>query len=143
MSGIIVVVLFPHLTPIVMKNLITPFLLLFSVDYLHAQDAPVSYQNDIGFNTTFVLQGLFNSDQTPFSLMYKKYKAEKKAWRLGVDTYMNINKTDTKTSTSNFTDFSSGYVGLVVGLELQKQIDKRWVWYYGGDFLPYYSFNNQ
>jgi len=143
MSGIIVVVLDPHLTPIVMKNLVTPFLLLFSVGSLYAQDAPVSYKNDIGFNTTFVLQGLINSDQTPFSLMYKRYKAENKAWRLGVDTYVNINKTDSKTSTSNFTDYSSGYVGLVGGMEVQRKIDKRWVWYYGGDFLPYYSFNNQ
>ena len=124
-----------------MKNFISPFLLLLSVHGLHAQDAPVSFQNDIGFNTTFALQGVFNSNQTPFSLIYKRYSAEKKALRLGVDTYVNINKTDSKTSTSTFDDFSYGYVGLVVGMEFQKQIDKRWVWYYGGDFVPYYSFD--
>jgi len=125
-----------------MKNLITPFLLLLSVSCLHAQDAPVSYKNDIGFNTTFALQGIFNAGDTPFSLMYKKYKAEKKAWRFGVDTYANINNTDSKSSTSNFTDNSYGYFALVTGMEWQKQIDKRWVWYYGGDFVPHYSFNN-
>jgi hypothetical protein len=131
------------LNPIVMKNFIGPFLLLLFVHCLQAQDVPVSYQNDIGFNTTFALQGVFNSNQTPFSLMYKRYKAEKKALRLGMDTYVNINKTDSKTSTSSFTDYSSGYVGMVAGMELQNQIDKRWVWYYGGDFVPFFSFTNQ
>jgi hypothetical protein len=126
-----------------MKILVTPLLLLFSVYYLHAQDVPVSYKNDIGFNTTFVFQGIFQSDQTPFSLMYKKYKAEHKAWRFGFDTYFNINKTDTKTSTSTFDDYSSGNFAAVAGLELQKQIDKRWVWYYGGDFVPYITFSNR
>jgi hypothetical protein len=132
-----------HTNPIVMKNFIGPFLLLRSVHCLHAQDVPVSYQNDIGFNTTFALQGVFNSNQTPFSLMYKSYNGEKKAVRLGFDTYVNINKTDSKTSTSSFTDYSSGYVGLVAGMEFQNKIDKRWVWYYGGDFVPFYSFSNQ
>lgn len=126
-----------------MKYLITPFLLLFSVCYLHAQDAPVSYQNDIGFNTTFVFQGIFQSDQTPFSLLYKRYRAEHKAWRFGVDTYLNLNKTDSKTSTSSFDDFSSANISMVAGMELQKQIDKRWIWYYGGDFVPYYTFSNR
>jgi hypothetical protein len=126
-----------------MKILVTPLLLFFSVCYLHAQDAPVSYQNDIGFNTTFIVQGIFTSNQTPFSLMYKKYKADNKAWRLGIDARVTINKTDSKTSSSDFTDYSSAYVGLVGGMELQNKIDKRWVWYYGGDFLPYYSFFHQ
>src|SRR5688572_3764749 len=113
-----------------MKTFIGPFLLLLSVHCLHAQDAPVTYQNDIGFNTTFALQGVFNSNQTPFSLMYKRYKGEKNALRLGFDTYVNITKTDSKTSTSSFSDYSSGYVGLVAGMEVQNKIDKRWVWYY-------------
>ena len=125
-----------------MKNLITPFSFVLFINCLQAQDTPVSYQNDIGFNTTFALQGVFNSGQTPFSLMYKKYKSENKAWRLGFDTFLNINKTDSKTSSSNFSDNSSGYVGLVAGMESQKPIDKRWTWFYGADFVPYYSFTN-
>src|ERR1043165_8839194 len=110
-----------------MKKLFTPFLLLLllPICYLQAQDAPVTYQHDIGFNTTFVLQGVFNAGQTPFSLMYKRYRAENKAWRFGFDGYMNISKVDSKTSTSNFTDNSSGYLGVVVGMESQKPIDKR------------------
>ena len=28
-------------------------------------------------------------------------------------------------------------------METQKRIDKRWVWYYGGDFVPYYTFVRQ
>ena len=128
-----------------MKNLITPLLFLLFVNYLQAQDYPahVTYKNDIGFNTTFALQGVFNASQTPFSLMYKRYTTERKALRLGLDTYVNINKTDSKTSTSSFMEGSADYVGLVVGLERQHQIDKRWVWYYGGDLVPYYSFNHQ
>lgn len=128
-----------------MKNLITPLFLLLFVSHLKAQDAPAptTYKNDIGFNTTFALQGIFISSRTPFSLMYKKYVSEKKAWRIGLDTYVNINKTDSKTSSSSFTDYSYGYIGLVTGMEKQNQIDKRWVWYYGGDLVPYYSFDNQ
>ena len=128
-----------------MKHLITPFFFLLFVSCLQAQDVPASdtYKNDIGFNTTFALQGVFDSGQTPFSLMYKKYKAENKAWRLGLDTYLNLNKTDSKTSTSNFSDNSSGYIGIVAGMERQNKIDKRWVWYYGGDVVPYYMFNDQ
>jgi len=128
-----------------MKTLIAPFFFLFFVSYLQAQDSPVppTYKNDIGFNTTFALQGVFNSGETPFSLMYKRYKTENKAWRLGMDTYVNITKTDSKSSTSSFMDISSGYIGLVAGMEKQNRIDKRWVWYYGGDFVPYYSFNDQ
>jgi hypothetical protein len=128
-----------------MKNLITPFILLLCVSCLQAQDdqSPASYKNDIGFNTTFALQGVFDAGQTPFSLMYKRYKAENKAWRFGMDTYVNLNKTNSKSSQSNFSDNSSGYLGLVAGMEIQKKIDKRWVWYYGGDFVPYYTFNDQ
>lgn len=128
-----------------MKNIITPFFFSLLVTCLHAQDAtvPETYKNDIGFNTTFALQGVFTSEQTPFSLMYKNYKAENKAWRLGIDTYVDLNKTDSKTSTSNFIDNSSGYIGLVAGMERQNKIGKGWVWYYGGDFVPYYSFIDQ
>ena len=128
-----------------MKLLITPFPFFLFVTYLQAQEAPVpaTYKNDIGFNTTFALQGILTSGETPFSLMYKRYKTETRAWRLGMDTYVNINKTDSETSTSNFIDSSSGYIGIVAGMEHQNRIDKRWVWYFGGDFVPYYSFIDQ
>ena len=128
-----------------MKILITPFLLLLFVSYLQAQDAPVpaSYKNDIGFNTTFALQGVVDAGQTPFSLMYKKYRTQDIAWRLGIDTYVSISNTDSKTSTSSFVENSAGYVGTVIGMERQNKIDKRWVWYYGGDVVPYFSFNVQ
>ena len=124
-----------------MKYLFTPFLFLLTFHCLQAQDSLVTYKNDIGFNTTFALQS-FISSRTPFSLMYKKYIAERKAWRLGVDTRVYINKTDSKTSTSTFSDYSPAYLGLVIGMEKQHQLDKRWVWFYGGDFVPYYSFTN-
>jgi hypothetical protein len=128
-----------------MKKLLTPFLLMLSVTFLLAQDAetPPSFQRDIGFNTTFIIQGVLQSNQTPFSLMYKEYTAENKAIRLGMDVYFNINKTDSKTSTSSFSDASSGYMALVIGKEFQRQIEKKWTWYFGGDVVPFFNFNNQ
>ena len=100
-----------------------------------------SYKHDVGFNTTFLFDGIFNSGSGPFTLMYKKYKPENKAIRLGLTTSFNINSNKDNISTSNYSNSSSADIYLTIGKEFQHQINK-WVWYGGGDLQPHYSFNN-
>jgi hypothetical protein len=45
-----------------------------------------AYSRDIGFNTTFIFEGIFNSETTSFTLMYKKYVFESKSNRFGIDS---------------------------------------------------------
>jgi len=98
-----------------------------------------SYKNDIGFNTVFILQGVFNSNQTPFSLMYKKYTSENSAIRFGASINANWNKArvnDTLYSNTinNTTSFAN--VSLAIGKEFQRPINTKWIWYFGGDLVP-------
>ena len=43
------------------------------------QEADESYKRDLGFNTSIILDNIFESSQTPFSLMNKKYTADNKS----------------------------------------------------------------
>ncbi len=107
-----------------------------------AQTSPEEkeYSNDVGFNTTFLLEGIINSGQTPFTLMYKKYKDNNNPLRLGVR--INANLTNTKeNSPSNFANQSSFSFSGVVGKEFQKEINRNWIWYYGGDLIPSFIFS--
>ena len=70
-------------------------------------------QRDIGFNTTFILQGILQSDQTPFSLMLKKYVAEDKAVRIGIDD------TNGYTGSTAYFNTSAGTLSLAIGKEYQ------------------------
>lgn len=118
-------------------------ILLLNLNFVFAQEeVPQTYHKDIGFNTTFILQGVLQSDQTPFSLMFKKYVAENKAIRIGVDLYLNVDDTNGYGSSSYFST-SVGSFAIAIGKEYQKPIDKRWTWYFGGDSVPFYTFNNQ
>ena len=82
---------------------------------------------------------MFNSNQTPFSLMYKKYTSENRAIRLGASINTNWNKAHPSDSSYfNFTNVSNSYadVSLVIGKEIQKSISPKWIWYYGADLVP-------
>ena len=100
-----------------------------------------SYKHDIGFNTTFLFNGIFNSSTGPFTLMYKQYRPENKAIRLGLTTSFSIYSNKDNIKTSNYANSSSADIYLTIGKEFQHQINK-WVWYGGGDLQPHYSFNN-
>lgn len=123
-----------------------PFIFMLCSILSNAQEAEEvkqSYQRDIGFNTTFILQGIFQSNQTPFSLMFKQYTSEHQAIRIGVDGLFNLNKTDANTSSSSYSNTSYASFSLALGKEFQKPIDQRWTWYFGGDIVPFFSFNDQ
>lgn len=109
-----------------------------------AQTSPEEkeYANDVGFNTTFLLEGIINSGQTPFTLMYKKYKDNNNPLRLGVRLHMNLSDVNDNGS-SNYNYTSDASFSAVVGKEFQKEINKNWVWYFGGDIVPtigYYDY---
>lgn len=98
-----------------------------------------SYSRDIGFNTTFIFEGIFNSGSTPFTLMYKKYVSENKANRFGMDLSFALNDTDSQGSLS-YGETSHATLRLNFGREIQRAITTKWVWFYGGDLVPFYSF---
>jgi hypothetical protein len=88
-----------------------------------------------------LFDGIFKSGSGPFTLMYKQYKTENKAIRLGLTTSFYINSNKDNVSTSNYINSTNADIYLTIGKEFQRQINK-WVWYGGGDLQPHYSFNN-
>ncbi len=60
-----------------MKNLILILFCLLSIN-LFSQELPdlKAYRNDIGFNTSILVNGIINSNQGPFDFMYKRQKAQ-------------------------------------------------------------------
>lgn len=121
-----------------MKSIITLSLFLI---YLSAasQDLPdlKGYKNDIGFNTTFLLNGIISSNSSPFDLMYKIQKSSNQAIRLGASVNINTQMSHSSSSyyqTTDYYDFQA-----TIGKEWQKQISKLWIFYFGGDLGATYN----
>lgn len=53
------------------KNPLVAILLLLTVTSFAQENPETTYSKDIGFNTTFLFQGILNSGETPFSIMFK------------------------------------------------------------------------
>ena len=104
-------------------------------------DHEIFYSKDVGFNTTFLFEGIFASNQTPFSIFYKKYVSENKANRFGINISMNLDD-NTDQGSSYYTEFSNASISLNFGREIQKPVNLKWIWFYGGDLVPFYSFYN-
>jgi hypothetical protein len=126
------------------KILFLTSLVLFWVTSVAQQvSSPEKYTNDIGFNTTFLLQSVFNSDGTPFSLMYKKYISDNTALRFGLNAFANLNSLPNENSPSqSYSRSATANISLSFGKEFQKHLQKNWTWYGGGDIIPSYSVNN-
>lgn len=121
------------------KILVTTFLLISKL--LLAQEAAKEIKNDIGFNTNFILNGIFNSSSSnPFVFMYKHQLAERKALRLGMSFNVNLNSISGNPTNYNSQDFYS--INPSVGKEWQSQLSKRWIWYYGTDIRASLSGNS-
>jgi hypothetical protein len=103
-----------------------------------------TFKHDIGFNTAFILQGVFNTNSsTPFTLMYKTYQNDKKALRFGVGGSFNVNDFNDKAVNSNYYNNSNISINISVGKEFQQSISQKWMWYSGGDIVSsYYSATN-
>lgn len=104
-------------------------------------DTVKTFKQDVGFNTTFVLDGVFSSSWMPFTLMYKKYSSDRSATRLGAS--LNIDWSDPSSysgdNNQSASYISSAFVSLSIGREFQKRINNKWVWYYGADLVPSFS----
>lgn len=122
-----------------MRPIIT--LSLFLV-YLSAssQELPdlKAFKHDIGFNTTFLLNGIVSASTSPFDLMYKIQKSSSQAIRLGASVYVNT-FTNTYSSISNYQISKNYDFQATFGKEWQKQITRLWIFYYGGDLGVTYN----
>jgi hypothetical protein len=120
------------------RSFIITALLLLIAFRLSAQqtESNQEYKHDLGFNTTFIFQNLVSSSGTPISLMYKKYTASNKAFRFGGEVGVDL-RTEDPRSSSYYTNQSDIDIALTFGKEKQSNINKHWVFYYGGDLVPF------
>ena len=109
------------------------YVLCFALPSSSQDTLGLRIKSDIGFNTTFFLNNIFQSSSTPFSIMYKKYKSPYKAYRFGIDANF---ATRNGSGTGNYSNITSYNVSVVFGKEKQNRIWKAWVCYYGLDFVP-------
>jgi hypothetical protein len=68
--------------------------------------------------------------------MYKKYTAENKALRLGLDAGFYMTEFKDHAASGNYGDNSNIQISFSVGKEFQQRLGEKWLWYYGGDVVP-------
>lgn len=122
-----------------MKTKLTILLLLVGT-YSIGQELPdlKAYSKDIGFNTNFLLNGIINSSGSPFDLMLKKQKTSNKALRYGIQLYADIT-TNTYQASYYYQERDYYSFSLSIGKEKQLQLNKKWIFYFGGDVAPFYQ----
>ena len=105
------------------------------------ENESVQLKHDIGFNTNFVIQNLFDATQTPFDLMYKTYRSENRAIRYGVSFFASTRNSESHSTNNNSSYSDRSYFNLSpsIGTEFQSVINKHWVYYYGGDLIASYE----
>jgi len=120
------------------------FLLLLVSGYCLAQELPdlKAYSKDIGFNTSFLLNGVLNASGSPFDIMLKKQKSSHHANRYGIELYTDIS-TNVYGGSSVYYQNDNYSLSISFGKEKQHQLSKRWIFYYGGDVAPFYNFSAQ
>ncbi|MEQ1587027.1 MAG: hypothetical protein ABL895_14165 [Cyclobacteriaceae bacterium] len=116
-----------------MKTKLT-FLLIFVCVYSFGQDLPdlKAYSKDIGFNTNFLLNEIINSSGSPFDLMLKKQKTSNTALRYGIELFADV-ATNTYQASNYYQQRDYYSFSLSIGKEKQVQLNKKWIFYYGGD----------
>jgi hypothetical protein len=126
-----------------MKKILT-IILIGSYAASYCQELPdlKAYSRDIGFNTSIILSGLVNSSGSPFDLMVKKQKNSNTANRFGISLFADI-ATNTFIGTSSYNQNDNYSLSITVGKEKQNQISKKWIFYYGGDLVPFYQYYSQ
>ena len=127
-----------------MKKLILVFSIMFCFQISRSQDLPdlKAYRSDIGFNTSFLFSGILNSNPGPFDLLYKKQTKDHAANRFGTQIQFSTNA-NIYSYGSNYNEYSNNTISISIGKEIQKQITKYWIFYYGMDFAPYFYSNEQ
>ena len=101
------------------------------------------YRKDIGFNTSILLNGILYSGGSPFDLMLKKQKTSNTAFRFGISIYAAASNDVNVYNQQGYNQYSNYNLSISVGKEIQKQINKRWIFYYGTDLAPFINFNQR
>lgn len=126
-----------------MKKLFLIFLVTATIAKCFSQDLPdlKAYRSDVGFNTNFIFNGVFNSggNGSPFDLMLKKQKTANSAVRFGTSINFNTSN-DLSYYQQNYNEFTIYNFSISLGKEFQKQINKHWIFYYGVDIAPFFAF---
>jgi hypothetical protein len=124
------------------KFLAIIFLGAYTSSYCQELPDLKAYSKDIGFNTSIILNGLLNSASGPFDVMLKKQKNSNTAIRFGASLNLNI-ATDAYNGINYYYQNDYYSISVSLGKEKQKQISKKWIFYYGGDLAPFYEYYNQ
>jgi hypothetical protein len=108
----------------------------------YSQDLPdlKNYKTDVGFNTSFIFNGVFSSGSTPFELMIKKQKTSNTALRFGGNVYI-FSSASASVNFPAYTEATNYSLRIFAGKEKQEQISKHWIFYYGGDLGASYFYN--
>ncbi len=122
-----------------MKSYLSLLLVLFAI-HSFAQELPdlKAYSNDIGFNTSILMNGIISSNQGPFDFMYKRQKSSNSALRLGGTIFASVN-TNVYSSSINYDKYNNWSASFSIGKEKQKQLTKKWIFYYGADLGIFYN----
>ncbi len=129
-----------------MKNLLILFsFCLMSISFFAQAQPEKEFKKHIGFNTTIILNNIFQPSSAPFTLMFKNQTKENHATRLGASLYFS------NASSNNSNQIQQTFnnnIQLTLGKEFQSSITKHWLWYSGADISPFYQqsgneFNNQ
>jgi len=127
---------------ITVKTILTIILVsIFSIGYSQELPDLKAYSKDIGFNTSFLLNGFINSSGNPFAVMLKKQKTSNSAIRFGTSLYVDISTNGSGGAT--YYQYDNYSISLSIGKEKQIQLTKKWIFYYGGDLAPFYQFYKQ
>nr|WKN39399.1 hypothetical protein K4G66_11925 [Tunicatimonas sp. TK19036] len=111
------------------------FLLLTTSAYAQDTTSATFYKHDVGFNTSFVLNSLFGTENSSsFDLMFKQQISPSRANRLGISLdYYTMNGTTVSGMQLDEIRFN---LALTLGKEWQQTLSTRWRWYGGGDVVP-------
>ena len=120
-----------------MKNiLIASSFCLMSISSFAQAMPEKEFKKHIGFNTTIILNNIFQPSGAPFTLMFKNQTKGNQAFRLGASLFFsNVYSNNNNQAQQNF----NNNIQLTIGKEFQSSITKRWLWYSGADIAPYFQ----
>ena len=103
----------------------------FAFNISKAQDELKEVKNDIGFNTSIIINGILNTGTTLFNFMYKRQTAQTRALRYGLALNGNFNSQSGNNPNYNINNTFN--ISPRIGKEWQFTAGKKWLWYCGAD----------
>lgn len=111
------------------------------------ETVPRSYKHQMGMNVTFFVKQFFTPNDTFIKqgnapAFTYKFIPNGRGLRTGLTLMVSNTNTNPNTGQS-ITSTRSTAMGIRAGYEIRKQLDKRWLCYYGGDVFYNYTFNTR